>query len=80
MYGTVPIPVAARSMARVCGRSLAWILGSNCRGLSGVRVVLSGSGLCVGPITRPEECGVFECDLETSIMIGPCPTMGCFAM
>ena len=42
--------------------------------------MLSGSGLCVGPITRPEECGRPECDLEASIMRGPWPTMGCLAM
>ena len=30
--------------------------------------MLSVTGLCVGLITRPEECGVSECDLEASIM------------
>ena len=29
--------------------------------------VLSGRGLCDGPITCPEECGRSECDAETSI-------------
>jgi hypothetical protein len=55
----MPILVATRSKAWVCGRSLAGI---------GVRIpppawafvsceccVLSGRGLCVGPITLPEE-------------------------
>jgi hypothetical protein len=28
--------------------------------------VLTGRVLCDGPTTRPEECGVPECDLETS--------------
>jgi len=42
----------------VGGLSLAGIAGSNPAGghrcLSLVSVVLSGKGLCVGPITRPE--------------------------
>jgi hypothetical protein len=42
--------------------------------------VLSGRGLCVGLITRPEEsypvwC-VSECDREASIMRRSCPTGG----
>jgi hypothetical protein len=57
----MPIPVTARSKAWVCGRSLAGIVGSNPTG--GMDVcreccVLSGRGLCVRLITRPEECGV----------------------
>jgi hypothetical protein len=39
--------------------------------------VLSGRGLCVGPITRPRavlrECGVSECDRETTIIRRPGP-------
>jgi hypothetical protein len=54
-----PIPVAARSQAWVCGRSLAGILGSNPVGgwmpVSCECCVLSGRGLCVGLTTRPEE-------------------------
>jgi len=65
-----PIPVAARSKAWVCGRSLAGIVGSNSAGgmdvcLLSVLCVLSGTGLCVALITRPDvptECGVSECD------------------
>ena len=42
--------------------------------------VLSGSGLCIGLITRPEsptDCGVSnECDHESSIMRRPWPTGG----
>jgi hypothetical protein len=53
------VPVAARSEAWVCGCSLAGIVGSNPIGghgcLSVVSCVLSGRGLCVGLITRPEE-------------------------
>jgi hypothetical protein len=44
---------------------------------------LSGRGLCVGLITRPEESyrvGVSECDREASIMMRPWPTRGCCAI
>ena len=49
---------AARSRARVCGRSLAGTVGSNPAG--GMDVcreccVLSGRGLCVGLIAHPED-------------------------
>jgi hypothetical protein len=60
------IPVAARSKAWICGRSLAGIAVLNpARGLD-VCVcceccVLSGRGLCVGPITRPEESYWVRC-------------------
>ena len=55
-----PIPVAEWSKARVYGRSLAGIAGSNpAGGVDGcslwVFCVLSGRGLCDGLITRPEE-------------------------
>ena len=60
-YRKWPIPVAARPKAWVCGRSLVGIVGSNpdggmdvCLLLSGC-FVLSGRGLCVEMITRPEE-------------------------
>jgi len=45
--------------------------------------VLSGTGLCVGPIPRPEgptNCGVSECELEVSIMRRPWRTGGCCTM
>ena len=69
----MPVPVAARSKAKVCSRSPAEIVGSIPSGhgcLSVVSVVLSGRGLCDELITRPEEsyrqrC-VVVCDLETS--------------
>jgi hypothetical protein len=56
----VPIPVAARSKAWVCGRSLAGIVGSNIplgTWMSGTceRCVLSGRRLCDGLVTRPGE-------------------------
>jgi hypothetical protein len=65
-----PIPVAARSKAWVCGRVLAGIVGSNPTGawifVSCTLYVLSGRGLCDGPIPRAEEsyrlCCVSECD------------------
>jgi hypothetical protein len=54
-----PIPVAARSKAWVSGRSVAGISGSKSAGtwmsLSCECCVLSGRGLYVGMITRPEE-------------------------
>jgi hypothetical protein len=45
--------------------------------------VLSGRGLCVGLITRPEsptECGVSGCDGEASVMRRRWPTSGCCTM
>jgi hypothetical protein len=46
--------------------------------------VLSGRGLCVGLITRPEDSyrmwRVSECDREASIMRRPWPAGGCCAM
>ena len=42
--------------------------------------VLLGRGLCDGPITRPEECGVSECDNGASILMRPWPTRGCCTM
>jgi hypothetical protein len=58
-YLYYPIPVAARSKAWVCGRSLAGIAGSNSV-LAWIFVcceccAMSDRGLCVGLITRPEE-------------------------
>jgi hypothetical protein len=49
--------VAARSKSWHCGRSLAGIAGSKPAGGMDVSVccVLSGRGLCDGPITRPGE-------------------------
>jgi len=53
------IAVAAQTNAWVCDRWLAGIAGSNLAGLwmslSCVCCVLSGTDLCDGPITRPEE-------------------------
>jgi hypothetical protein len=51
--------LAARSKAWVCSRSLAGIEGSNPAGghmdVCSEYCASSGSGHCVGPITRPEE-------------------------
>jgi hypothetical protein len=52
------IPVAERSKAWICGRSPAGIAGSNlARGMDVCRkcCVLSGRGVCDGPIPRPEK-------------------------
>jgi hypothetical protein len=55
----VPVPVAALSKAWVYGHSLAGVVGSNpSRAWMSVCCeccVLSGRGLCIGLITRPEE-------------------------
>jgi hypothetical protein len=84
-----PIPVAARSKAWVCGRSLAGIVGSDSAGGTDVCLlwvfVLSGRGLRVGLFTRPEEsyrqCVCFsKCDREASIMRRPWPTRVSSAM
>jgi len=68
----VPVPVALRSEAWVCGRSQAEIVISNPVGGMDICLlwVLSGRGICGELITRPEEsyrlwC-VVVCDLETS--------------
>jgi hypothetical protein len=52
--------VVRRSKARVCGRSFVGTAGSNPAGRACLSVcceccVLSGRGLCIGLITRPEE-------------------------
>jgi hypothetical protein len=53
---SLPIPVVARSKAWVYGRSLTGIVGSNpAEGMDVICCVLSGRGLCVGLVTRPEE-------------------------
>jgi hypothetical protein len=53
-----PVPVAVRSKALVCGRSLAGILDSNPTESMDICCeccVLSGRGLCDELITCPEE-------------------------
>ena len=65
----MPIPVVARSKAWVCDRSLPGIAGSNPAVGMDVSVsceccVLSGIGLCVGLITRPEESYQVWCVLS----------------
>ena len=69
---------------RVHSRSLAGTASSNTAGgmvsVSGKCCVLSGRGLCDGPIPRPEEpyrlwC-VIVCDLETSSMRWPWLALG----
>jgi hypothetical protein len=75
-----PIPVAARSKLWVCGRLFAGIVGSIPAGawcLSVVSVVccqvqVSATGRSL--VQRsPTECGVSECDRESSIMSRPWP-------
>jgi hypothetical protein len=67
---TLPVPVAARSKAWVCGRSPAEIVGSNDTGGMDVCRIFSVRDLCDELITRPEDsyrlwC-VVVCDLEIS--------------
>jgi len=61
----LPIPVAERSLACVCGLSLAGIVDSNPAGalmsVSCACCVLSGGSLWVGQITRPEESYRVSC-------------------
>jgi hypothetical protein len=70
----VPIPVAARSKAWVCGRSLA--AGHGCLSLVSVvccQVEVSATGWSL--VQRsPTECGVSECDRKLSTMRRPWPT------
>jgi hypothetical protein len=82
----LPIAVAARSKAWVCGRSLAGIMGSNpARGHGWLSLVsvcaLSGRGLCNQLIIRSDESyrvwRVYLCDLETSTMSRPRPELDC---
>jgi hypothetical protein len=79
-----PIPLAAHSKARVCGRSLGGIVDSN--PAEGTDIcceccVLSGRGICVGLITSPVDgCVVSECNREAAVMRRPWPTRGFSAM
>ena len=78
----VTIPVAARSIAWVCGCFLDGTQGFESR--RGKGCLSLGSVVCcqVGesvtgrsPVQRtPTECGVPECDLETLMMRRPRPT------
>jgi len=74
----LPIPVAVRSKASVCGRWLAGIAVSNPAGawmsVCCECCVLSGRGLCVGLITRPEESYRVWCVIvKTRLGGGPGP-------
>jgi hypothetical protein len=62
MLGCKPIPVASPSKAKVCGRLVAGVAGSNpAEGMDVYLLCLyivmscAGRGLCDGLITRPEE-------------------------
>ena len=77
----MPILTAARSKTCVCGRSLAGTEGSNPVG--GMDVLcdcceLSVRGRCIG--RSPTECGVSECERETSKMKKSWPNSGCCTM
>jgi len=79
----VPIPVAARSKACVCGRLLAGIVGLNPAGGMDAYllcVVYCQLGISVSGCSlvqrSPTECGVSECDHESSIIRRPWSTGG----
>ena len=81
----LPIFLAARFKAWVCGRSPTEIAGSNLAGERGCLSVLNVVccqvwDLCIGPITRPEESFQVWYDREVSIIRRPWPTRGCCAM
>jgi len=77
VHGRTPIPVAARSKAWVCGRSLCWDSGFESRLGHGCHSLVSAACCQVQvSATCPKEsyrvwC---ECDLETSRMRRPRPT------
>jgi hypothetical protein len=86
LYRWRPIPVAARSNASFCGRSLAGIAGLNPTGGMDVCCVcclFSGRSLCDELIIRPEESYRLWCvvvwDLETLWMRRAWPTGSCCA-
>ena len=78
--------MAARSETWVCGRWLAGIVSSNPAGSMDVclfrvlcQVEVSATGRSL--VQRsPTECGVFECDHESSIMRRPWAIRGYWAM
>jgi len=51
----MPIPVATRYKAWVCGLSVAGIADWNSQRGHGYLSLLSGRGLCDGPTAHPEE-------------------------
>jgi hypothetical protein len=75
---SLPIPVTPRSTVWVCGLSFAEIVGSNPAGawkfVSFEFCVLSGRSGWSLVQRSPTECGVSECDRESSIMRRPWPT------
>jgi hypothetical protein len=65
-------PAAAKSKAWICGRAIVGIVVSNPTGGMEICVlcvfVLSGRGLCDGPIPRPEESYLLWCMCECDQM------------
>jgi hypothetical protein len=75
-YGHIPLPisVAARSKTWVCSRLPAGIAGSNPARVVDVCCdccVLSGRGLCIGLITRPDEPYRMWCVACLSVIMKP---------
>jgi hypothetical protein len=87
LFSDLPISVAARSMAWVCDRLFAGIVGSNpAGGMDHLSVVIgvccevgvSASGLSL--LHRsPTDCGVSECERKALIIRRPWPSRGCCA-
>ena len=83
----LPIPVAERSKARVCGTSLAGIAGSNPAGGMDVcllcvvccRVEISATGRSLVQRSLADLWCVTMCYLETSQIRRPWPALGCCA-
>jgi len=85
IFHSLPIPMAVRSKAWVCGRSPAGTASSNPAGRTNTcllwvllccQVEVSATGWSL--VQRsPTECGVSECVREVSIMRRSWPTRGC---
>jgi hypothetical protein len=74
----LPIPVAARSKAWVCGPSLFGIAGSNHASVNVVCCQVDFSATAWSLVQRsPTEYGVSECDREVSIMRSRWVYQGC---
>ena len=78
----MPVPVVARSKARVCSHSPTGNVGSNPVGVMDLCVVCCKVSASSRSLFQrsPTDCDVSECDHESSITRSTWPTRGCFAM
>jgi hypothetical protein len=86
-YQILLVPVAARSKAWACGRSICGIIGFEFRRdgclCLWVLCIFRWRSLCWDWVLvqgSPTECGVYECDREALSMRMPWPTRGCCAI